>query len=47
MDDIVLECALSGNADFVVTGDKDLLVLDPFRGIRIVSPVAFLRHLPG
>lgn len=44
-DNLVLECALSGNADWIVTGDKDLLVLHPFRGIGIISPTSFLRHL--
>jgi putative PIN family toxin of toxin-antitoxin system len=41
-DDMVLETAMSGRANCVVTGDKDLLVLDPFRGIRILTPAAFL-----
>jgi putative PIN family toxin of toxin-antitoxin system len=41
-DDRILECALAGHADFIVTGDKDLLVLDPFRGIRIVTLRQFL-----
>lgn len=44
-DNLVLECALSGNSDWIVTGDKDLLVLHPFRGIRIVSPTSFLKRL--
>lgn len=42
-DNMLLELAVSGNADYLVTGDKDLLVLDPFRGIRIVSPLDFLK----
>jgi len=42
---MVLECAVEGNADFIVTGDRDLLVLDPFRGVRIISPTAFSEHL--
>ena len=41
-DNMVLELAVSGGADFIVTGDQDLLVLDPFQGIRIVTPEAFL-----
>ncbi len=41
-DDMVLECALAAGAQCIVTGDKDLLVLDPFRGIRVVSPADFL-----
>jgi predicted nucleic acid-binding protein len=37
-----LETAIAGEADCLVTGDGDLLVLDPFRGLRIVAPRAFL-----
>ena len=47
-DDIVLEVAVEGQADFVVTGDNDLLVLHPFEDIPIVGPAEFLRALePG
>jgi putative PIN family toxin of toxin-antitoxin system len=46
-DDQFLEAAVAGNAAFIVTGDHDLLALDPFRGIRIVNPSAFLAlHAP-
>ncbi len=41
-DDKLLELAVSGNADFLVTGDKDLLVLNPFRGVKIITPREFL-----
>ncbi len=41
-DDRVLELAVCGRADWIVTGDADLLVLDPFRGIGIVKPTDFL-----
>ncbi len=41
-DDKLLELATSGNADFLVTGDKDLLVLNPFRGVEIITPRKFL-----
>ena len=41
-DNMILELAVSGQADFIVTGDTDLLALDPFEGIRIVTPRAFL-----
>ena len=45
-DEMVLECALAGNADFLVSGDKrHLLPLGEFRGIPIVNPADFLRHL--
>ena len=37
-DNLILELAVDGNADFIVTGDADLLVLNPFRGIRILAP---------
>jgi putative PIN family toxin of toxin-antitoxin system len=40
-DDKFLELAVSGRADVLVTGDDDLLVLDTFRGIPIVTPAAF------
>lgn len=41
-DDKFLEIAVSGKADYLVTGDEDLLVLNPFRGIPILTPAAFL-----
>ncbi len=42
-DNKVLECAVGGNADFIVTGDKDLLTLKKFKGILIVNPSEFLK----
>lgn len=36
-----LECALSGKADFIVSGDNDLLTLKEFKGIRILNPSEF------
>jgi len=41
-DDKFLELAVSGNADLIVSGDDDLLVLNPFRGIPILTPKEFL-----
>lgn len=41
-DDKLLELAVSGKADFLVTGDNDLLVLNPFRKIEIITPRDFL-----
>ncbi len=41
-DDKFLEAAVNGRADVIVTGDKDLLDLNPFRGIAIVTPAAYL-----
>ena len=42
-DDQVLELAVNGNATYIVTGDTDLLVLNPFRGVEIVTPAEFLQ----
>ena len=41
-DDKFLEAAVNGRADVLITGDKDLLELNPFRGIAIVSPADYL-----
>ena len=46
-DDAVLEAALNGHAGALVTGDKDLLALNPFAGISIVTPAAYLRDIGG
>jgi uncharacterized protein len=46
-DDIFLELAVNGHADLVVSGDADLLVLHPFRGIPIVTPAAFVQGGAG
>jgi putative PIN family toxin of toxin-antitoxin system len=43
-DDKFLELAVLGRADVIVTGDADLLALDPFRGIPIVDPGTFDRE---
>jgi predicted nucleic acid-binding protein len=40
-DDKFLELVVNGHADIIVTGDLDLLVLNPFRGIPIITPIAF------
>ncbi|KXK11047.1 MAG: twitching motility protein PilT [Chloroflexi bacterium OLB14] len=41
-DDKFLELAVNGKADLIISGDKDLQVLHPFRGIDILSPREFL-----
>lgn len=47
-DEMVLECALAAEADYIVSGDKKhLLPLREFRGIRIVNPADFLRLAGG
>jgi putative PIN family toxin of toxin-antitoxin system len=40
-DDAILACALEARADYLVTGDVDLLELKIFKGIRIVTPRNF------
>lgn len=44
-DNKFLEVAVAGQADILVSGDEDLLVLHPFEGVSIVSPAEFLRRL--
>ena len=44
-DETFLACALLGNADFLVSVDKDLLSLESFKGTQIVRPAHFLRAL--
>jgi putative PIN family toxin of toxin-antitoxin system len=46
-DDKFIETALVAQADCIVTGDNDLLVLDPFEHIRIVTAARFLEALSG
>jgi putative PIN family toxin of toxin-antitoxin system len=41
-DDKFLEVAINGRADVVVSGDGDLLDLNPFRGIAILAPAAYM-----
>lgn len=43
-DDKFLELAVSGKASCIVSGDNDLLVLHPFRGIPVLTPRQFLSH---
>ena len=44
-DDRILECALAGRADLIVSGDRHLRKLKSFRNIGIVQPSDFLRTL--
>lgn len=41
-DNKFLDLAVSGAADVIVTGDRDLLELDPFHDIPIMKPAAYL-----
>jgi uncharacterized protein len=40
-DDMFLECAVRARADLLIAGDKDLLVLGAFEGVKIVTPAAY------
>lgn len=44
-DNRILECAVAGRADAIVTGDQDLLGLGEYRGIRLLSLRDYLQ--PG
>ena len=41
-DNKFLELAINGKANYIVTGDQDLLVLNPFQTIQILTPQVFL-----
>jgi uncharacterized protein len=43
-DDKFLDVAVNGRADVLVSGDTDLLVLHPFRGIAILTPTSYLKR---
>lgn len=42
-DDHVLACAMAARADLIVSGDNDLLSLQSFQGMRVVTPAEALR----
>ena len=44
-DDKIIETALLGEADALVTGDRDLLEVSGFPAVPILSPAAFLERL--
>lgn len=44
-DDPILASAADGHADYIVTGDRDLLVLGEYEGVKIVTPEQFLQIL--
>jgi len=41
-DHIILECAIEAKADYIITGDEDLLCLNPYQGIQIINSGKFL-----
>jgi putative PIN family toxin of toxin-antitoxin system len=42
-DDKFLACALSASADFIVTGDKDLLDMGKYKSVRIINASVLLK----
>lgn len=46
-DDAILGTAVAGNADCIVTGDNDLLIIGRFQGVDIISPSEFARYETG
>ncbi|MER3447931.1 MAG: hypothetical protein C4291_14370 [Candidatus Dadabacteria bacterium] len=42
-DDKFLECAVAGNANVIVSGDRHFLALGSYQGIHILQPASFLR----
>lgn len=43
-DDKFLEASVNGRADVLITGDKDLLELHPFRGIAVITPATYVER---
>jgi putative PIN family toxin of toxin-antitoxin system len=44
-DDKFIACAVAAKANYIVSEDKDLLVLNPYQGIQIINALDFLRVL--
>jgi len=42
-DDKILQCGFDGGVDYIITGDKDLLVLQEYGKIKIVTSSAYLK----
>ena len=40
-----MACAVEGEADYIVSGDQDLLVLGEYEGIQVVTPRQFVETL--
>jgi putative PIN family toxin of toxin-antitoxin system len=44
-DEKILECAVLGDVDFIISGDSDLLSLEEFRGIPILTASEYLKKV--
>jgi len=45
-DNMIVDCAVEAAADFIITGDNDLLSLGTAAGIPVVPPAEFIQNLP-
>ncbi|MCP5501605.1 MAG: putative toxin-antitoxin system toxin component, PIN family [Leptospiraceae bacterium] len=45
-DNFLLEMGINARADFIITGDEDLLVLNPYKNIKIIKYSEFKEILP-
>jgi len=45
-DDYILAAAVTGKAKYLVTADKDLLILDEYKGVKVIKPNRF-RKITG
>ncbi len=46
-DNRVLEAAVEGSCNFIVTGDKDLLILKKYKKVTVLTPSEFLKVIPN
>jgi len=44
-DNKILECALEAKASFIISGDKHLLEIKEYKGIKIVTPREFISRI--
>lgn len=44
-DDAIVACAVEGGAQFIISGDQDLLVLEAYEGVVVLTPRQFLDYL--
>lgn len=44
-DDKYLDLALAAQAEIIISSDRDLLVLDPWRGVRIILPAVYIEQV--
>ncbi len=43
-DNKIIECAVEANADYIISGDRHLLNMKKFRGIKILTPAEFFKR---